>query len=132
MKGSIRFNDAVNAEVTTDGTEITKVVNVATGEEYGGGGGGDFSTAEVTIINTSDAELAGSMPIVLAGDDEEMSVGEIPVSFGENNYTAILYKNCALLIVYDATITDSDGSVTIVGNSAYISGDCTITLEYAD
>ena len=24
MKGSIRFNDAVNAEVTTDGTEITK------------------------------------------------------------------------------------------------------------
>lgn len=40
MKGSIRFNDAVNAEVTTDGTDITKVVNVATGEEYGGGGGG--------------------------------------------------------------------------------------------
>lgn len=39
MKGSIRFNDAVNAEVTTDGTDITKVVNVATGEEYGGGGG---------------------------------------------------------------------------------------------
>lgn len=50
MKGSIRFNDAVNAEVTTDGTEITKVVNVATGEEYGGGGGGGlYKTAKVTF-----------------------------------------------------------------------------------
>ena len=36
MKGSIRFNNAVNAEVTTDGTAITKVVNLADGSEYGG------------------------------------------------------------------------------------------------
>lgn len=31
MKGSIRFNNAVNAEVDTDGSEITSVVNLVDG-----------------------------------------------------------------------------------------------------
>lgn len=132
MKGSIRFNDAVNAEVTTDGTEITKVVNVATGEEYGGGGG-DLSIAQVTIINTSDADfVGGSMPVVIAGDEEERSGSEFAIPYGENIYSAILYKKNTMLTLFEANITDSDGSVIAEGNTAYITGDCTITIEYAD
>ena len=58
MKGSILFNKDINIEVDVDpsaeeGARLVSAKNLVDGQEAGGGGGGDFSTANVTITNSA-------------------------------------------------------------------------------
>lgn len=132
MKGSIRFNDAVNAEVTTDGTDITKVVNVATGEEYGGGGG-DLSVANVTIVNNSGDIIEGGLSyiyedpdspfdgIIVASNTIDTGTYKCPVTAAGNIISAIIDPD-NISVEGDAEVT-TDNIVGII-----VKGDCTITI----
>lgn len=133
--------DKVNlVDVKSVDGEITDVkVN---GVPAGGGGGGDFSTAQVTIDNSNnqggypeiygsiiDSYNTGGLPPTLA----DCTGGEIVPSDPIQTYTIILYKGKAKLFVNDFagshTITVS-GNVTNNGSTTYIvSGNGTITIS---
>lgn len=132
--------DVVNlVDVKAVDGEITEVkVN----GQPAGGGGGDFSTAQVTIDNSNsqggypeiygsiiDSYNQGGLPPTLI----DCSGGEIAPYDPIQTYTIILYKGKAKLFVNDSagshTITVS-GNVTDIGNTTYIvSGNGTITIS---
>ena len=132
--------DVVNlVDVKAVDGEITEVkVN---GEPAGGGGGGDFSTAQVTIDNSNNK---GSYPPIYGSIIDSYNQGGIPPTLidctgGEiapsdsiQTYTVILYKGKAKVSVRGLggeTITIS-GNVTDLGDTNYLfSGDGTLTIS---
>lgn len=97
------------------------------GEEYGGGGSSDFSTAEVTVINTTSNHVAASVVAVM---DTPISA-IVPFNTIERNsnrsYIVPLYKGLCCWQI--------DVSVSVSGNISYkngyvnITGDGTITIS---
>lgn len=80
--------------------------------EVAEGGGGDFSTAQVTIINTSDY-LAGVINVAIASDDDEASVTEWSISPSETSvFTVMLYKGKAIYNVVGENIAGSNVSAS--------------------
>lgn len=103
---------------------------------YEGGGSSDFSTAEVTFVNTSSTALIYLGAV--AGVDNNSIVYEetIPVSTAGSVFNAILYKgstyvepwiesdgNLSVTVSGDATATENEGEWVI-----NVTGDCTITF----
>lgn len=108
-------------ELSTVSEMVEKLANVA-----GGGGGGDFSTATVTFVDTDENGWQFQGPFL--GTDMI-----IPFVFSDkaNTQTAVLYKGLAVLECQD------NETFTISGNAEkdelrppriYVTGDCTITL----
>ena len=92
---------------------------------YEGGGSSDFSTATVTVINNTQAELyfLGSY----LKSDRSAYISE--ASIGTSNATILLYKNKAeTFLDAEATITVS-GDVAIDEDLLIVTGDCTITVS---
>lgn len=98
----------------------------------GGGGSSDFSTAQVTIVNTNTA-TARSMSGACALDDGEDtgSTGSTGVSADSTKVVpVILYKGVAWVSRGDATIVSVSGSAEKLGSSmVMVEGDCTITIS---
>ena len=132
--------DVVNlVDVKAVDGEITEVkVN----GEPAGGGGGDFSTAQVTIDNSNSQggypEIYGSIvgsyntggfPPTLADCTE----GYIAPSDPIQTYTVILYKGKAKLFINDSagshTITVSGNVTNISDTTCVVSGNGTITIS---
>jgi len=65
------------------------------GEDAGGGGSSDFSTAEVTVINNSSSELY--TPIFVWHDDEELFAGFNLDPHSETTFEVVLYKGQQVL-----------------------------------
>lgn len=94
-----------------------------------GGGGGDFSTAEVTVIcNVESAGIDDGWWIV-----DNMTETHVDISEGTTNLEIVLYKGenrCGVSggtvsVSGDATATSTPfGSVNVT-----ITGDCTITIS---
>ena len=124
--------------------EITEVkVN---GQPAGGGGGGDFSVAMVTFIDTNGNAYLVTAPFVLEGNeyinqDGILPGGVTPASsiypkYFTNSFNdpvkVALYKNSAYIEI-DGQAATVSGNATIIdppGNSIIqITGDCTITIS---
>lgn len=115
-----------------DGEVYNKVtVNVE------GGGGGDFSTAEVTIVNDigHSTEITQCVTYYEAGSLGEGSPACVTnfamLNNGSNTFNVVLYKGCVVWFCpfdEDVTITTS-GDVTEDDGSLYITGDCTIYIS---
>lgn len=93
--------------------------------ESGGGGESDYSTAEVTIINTlTDVDSECRLPI-----QESNNSGAINIVAAESTVTktVILYKGVCEAVFYvpDAEVT---GSIERDGSNFTITGDGTITI----
>lgn len=109
------FNNAMNAE---------------------GGGGGDLSTATMTIVNNRSDDLdmvplSGSF--ALTDGEESASFYEISVTKGTPvEASVILYKGkgAMFLDVNPSTINVTlDGDITSIGEGVYlVTGDCTLTV----
>lgn len=98
------------------------------------GGGGDFSTASVTIVNATTKNLTvGEYPPYIE-DEEYISYGD-EISVNRNSrvsFTAVLYKGSAGLQFKEGMTFTTSGSVEIDEyDYASISGDCTITITAA-
>ena len=99
------------------------------GEEAGGGGSSDFSTAEVTYPNGMPRQLP--LAIIL---DDEIQVVPSGSSAPAGTYTFVLYKGKVFLHDFDADYLNQDGYSTS-GNITYdsegtqyvITGDFTVT-----
>ena len=105
------------------------VVNVE-----GGGGSSDFSTAEVTMVNTTTTDVDIYMPVQFDDEEEDYSAltYKAYVLEGETlTVTAVLYKG--IVVAYLANYEEFNVSVS--GSAEYdrptfnITGDCTITIS---
>ena len=133
--------DVVNlVDVKAVDGEITEVkVN---GVPAGGGGGGDFSTAEVTIDNSNNSK---GYPEIYGSTAGQINVGGFPPTFEDSSrpdifpsdavqtYTVILYKGKAVIQIPDPTgieynVTTS-GNITSSLEGYIVTGDGTITIS---
>lgn len=116
-----------------DAGEATSCYNQDTDTEYIGGGGGDFSTAEVTIINHTGATLTEQIPTCLEAGEIGAGSPAACAPFNPSGYpvgeTIVkvpLYKGTAIF----ASTTSPDemsGNITQPGLFVIITGDGTIT-----
>lgn len=124
-------------EITENGITDTKEVK-AVDVNVSGGGSSDFSTAEVTFINSGEGPyFVEPFPYVFIGDQQQYiaATGNYYVSSADGNlFTVVLYNNELWLSCreYDRSVSpvlsgdvvyDSDEEAFIV------SGDCFITLK---
>ena len=109
------------------------------GEEAGSGGGSDFSTAEVTLINNYEGSVISLMaPIYVDSEEISTLINYIDAQPNETiTPNAVLYKNsCFAEIRWFEQLVDPKPLVTVSGNVVYegngffiITGDCTITIS---
>lgn len=126
--GGVRFDDEAVADVTMDkdGHPLT-CKNPITGEELGGGGLSDFSTAEVTITN----KTTNPVPEVNMAYIEDDNIKTIPNPLIPNTpavFKAILYKNSAEITVTEYSFGDLSGAVEYSDNGVIITGDCSFSI----
>lgn len=123
-------------KITENGTDIN-IAQYATADVNveGGGGSSDFSTAEVTVINTIDyTGVIGYAPVCLEASEGEL--GEA-YSFVEVITTArstvinriVLYKGRAVLTTNNELSSISGNIEALAGTVYLIKGDCTITIS---
>ena len=90
----------------------------------GGGDGGDFSTAKLTV---SGGVLQTSLPYLI--DREEITgIFTLIMGYREGSYDIALWKGSAIIEITDeATVS---GDIEDMGGGMYlITGDCTITIS---
>lgn len=120
---------------STDGV-ITSVKN--NGEDIGGGGESDFSTAEVTTINNTVNFYPTSLSEVLEDDEFQegfpSSLYPVNANVGTETHNCVLYKGHAVAML----VLDLGNNISVSGNIEKISdndevylitGDCTITIS---
>ena len=95
------------------------------GEEAGGGGSSDFSTAEVTIITPNEITVV----VPFANEDDSWSDGTMAIGSDGATVTAILYKGKAAIWSPNSDVTSVSGNATLDDGVAYVTGDCTITIS---
>lgn len=139
-----RFDGFIMKHTYTDGDDAateSKVIDEATGqviaESSGSGGGGDFTTAEVTLKYIDDP---GKLVTIIAAafitdGDISLSIGALGASSDSDiSATLILYKGKASLQTADAefvfSAAESSGDIEISedGASALVTGPCIITV----
>lgn len=96
----------------------------------GGGGSSDFTTAEVTIVNSTAASFEGTMPMAFDGEVSG-AASEFYVDVNETIVlTAILYKGHSAAIIHPEGTVAIEGSATDLGDGFIdVTGDCTITVS---
>lgn len=106
--------------------EATSCYNQDTDTEYiGGGGGGDFSIAEVTI--TSDANAAIVAPLI-TDDGESCAFTDTNFDAGTTTVYVILYKGTAYGRLVDASGSGSGGVEVDEFGEIVFTGDGSITI----
>lgn len=100
----------------------------------GGGGGGDFTTAEVTIISESAIDVYAYLPVAfdIPEADSPDAEGQMFIPFGETVVcNAIMFKGVCFLQLATTSIiiksVDGDATKTSI-DTAMIDGNCTITI----
>ena len=111
---------------STDGVIGSVKVN---GQEYGGGGSSDFSTAEVTIIGTENNVMFPLPTIYEAQGDLPAALAVENVSAQNNTYTVPLYKGVCDATIWGATSVQCTGNAEYDDGFVHITGDCTITIS---
>lgn len=126
----------VTKEITENGTydatddSANGYSSVTVNVEGGGGGSSDFSTAEVTVINTS-AEYASTLKgsIVVDVGSEFGTTYEMDIATSQTKTAnVIMYKGNS--IVYISDVESTSGAIqSIDGKRFLITGDGTITIS---
>lgn len=128
--------EAVNKALGTNGKNLQGALNEAAGVDAsnvteaiskyeGGGGGGDFSTAEVQVT------LAGSdlwlyVPFASDGDSARSASG----IYQSGTYQAILYKGKAFGQAYGDNVSiTATGDAEVGDYEVTITGNCSITIS---
>ena len=89
--------------------------NVVTGVEYaGGGGGGDFTTAEVSCVASGDINVSFDAPIIDNNDDFLMG----SYSFITDSFTVVLYKGAL-----EAYLWDNGNNSPVPAENISVTGD---------
>ena len=96
------------------------------GEELGGGGGGDFSIAEVTITNATLSDVDCGIPYINQDYDDSEALRSIPAD-DERICAIILYKGTAYIYI-DSEDIEVTGGVSI-DDGIIVTGDGTITIH---
>ncbi len=120
-------------EVTSEDGSVDSVkVN---GVEYGGGGGGDFSTAEVTFSNSTEDNISvgGGAPVIDTVNEEMYILGLIDI--GTTTLPVVLYKGGPTYLSFatSATVTVTGSlhlaSIGLMQKEITITGPGTITIS---
>lgn len=147
--GVLKFTDEIKAEIdlAADGTVEKAVVIDGDGTEtpIGGGGGGDFSMAEVTLVNSTDGTRVVLIPVCYEPSppfNPDASVSSV-VNIQANETLILnvpLYKgHCSIVngssedrlqgVTVATSSTVTSGSATSSMGGVDITGDCTITIS---
>lgn len=122
--------------------EATSCYNQDTETEYiGGGGGGDFGTAEVTINNItlpSGPQPIDNLYLCVSGEadnDFPACSTVIPINneFVGQPITVILYKGCQVVMLgshIEGIIKNVTGSALLTANGLEITGNCSFDVDY--
>lgn len=98
----------------------------------GGGGSSDFTTADVTIVNSTGSAIDGMMPIAVEDGEDSYAAWSLFVRPGKTvALRAILYKGHSNLFFSGDKVTVSiEGSATEIDlGSVDVFGNCTITIS---
>ena len=116
-------------EITENGEGIDVAQYATADVSVSGGGGGDLTTAEVTIVNSTADTLEGMVPSAAEGGGNPYAAFNFDLRAGRTTVlNAILYKGNAVLAA-PGTIA-VEGSATVIGEGGVlITGDCTITVS---
>ena len=137
IKDNWTDDDVANViEVASEDGSVSSVkVN---GVEYGGGGGGDFSTAQVTVINNLSSDqgyVTTETPYVHEEDGDEWLEGVISVNDGETKeakivvYKGVAYADFAHKPLPAAMTITATGNISVDDGLCTITGDGTITIS---
>lgn len=108
-------NETVESKLIKDGVVI---------DEGGGGGTSDFTTAEVTITNSTNSSISQSCIAILELMGAQMMTSEIPPLDVDASVTVnmVLFKGSQIIyapenvtIAVTGDITDDSGELTITG-----------------
>lgn len=118
-----------------DSGAATSLVNQDTNTEYvGGGGGGNFSTAQVTFVGaTSEKNIIVYGAIAAEMGDSGASYAEELVR-DNTNLSLILYKGFAMVTILPSRGEDNitvSGDITPLtpGGNYRVTGDCIVTIS---
>ena len=119
----------VTKEITENGTydatdDSANGYSSVTVNVEGGGGSSDFSTATMTISNMDGGSIDVYAPIV------ENNMSKTTQSLSEGEYTVILYKGKArLLIDIDPEYYTISGDITLDNDAYIVEGDFSISYN---
>lgn len=122
---------------TVTASDNGKVLTVVNGEwtPAEGGGSSDFSTAEVTLIDSNGLGVQLSAPVLnLNGtiDFPEIDGYISPdIYTDEGSCTVVLYKGCAIIKPMGDGYFSVSGNATMENLDILVTGDCTITIAEA-
>lgn len=132
--GLLNFGDSYvevgydNEDYSVDKAQI--VEKDGTVHELGGGGSSDFSTASVTIDNTTRTSINCAVPVI---SEELQGVCKALRRITGEDYMTIsvpLYKGKALLMFQDGTISVTGAIDGSLGGGAFVvTGDGSITIS---
>lgn len=114
---------------STDGVINSVKVN---GQEYGGGGSSDFSTAEISISGESESQCSVISPhIIPTPFGYDLLLADSADYASGDSITVVLYNGKVSISasVESGSITVSGNIEHMDGNEYLITGDCTITIS---
>ena len=128
VNGSEIVTPSGKITITENGTDIDIAqYALADVNVEGGGGSSDFSTAEVTLIDTVEMGAPISGPFIVNDELVRKCFSD------DGTATVVLYKGS---VEVDASAVDAEGgSISVSGNAQQdlfkitITGDCTITIS---
>ena len=132
VANAIRIKGGTNSQLVFPNGFVSAIGNIS-----GGGGSSDFSTAEVTIVNTYSSDFMIQMAITKSEDGMDATLGMLTSWQIDSGMIAnvILYKGSAGAMIdgfplnAPPTIATSGNIQNMEGHSYLITGDCTITLS---
>lgn len=112
---------------STDGVIGSVKVN---GEEYGGGGESDFSTAHVTVITRGDSTATALAMPAIRDSSRGSSIFIVTAIPADSEYDVPLYKGECNVRITSGQITNVTGNAELAGSILTITGDCSFISYY--
>ena len=106
-----------------------EVYNKVTVNVEGGGGSSDFSTAEVTVVNTAeDIEIHSYLPAII---NNALTTNITVLESTSESFTVVLYKNSVVVEGPFGLDVETSGNASFDSdtNQLTITGDCTLTYS---
>ena len=106
-----------------------EVYNKVTVNVEGGGGSSDFSTAEVTVVNTAeDIEIHPYLPAII---NNALTTNITVLESTSESFTVVLYKNSVVVEGPFGLDVETSGNASFDSdtNQLTITGDCTLTYS---
>lgn len=105
--------------------------NEAAGGGGGGGGSGDFSTATISVINRSKADITLAAACAIDTPTRSASIVDTPIrSANTLDATVILYKGKAVINIFGGEYSSYSGAIEPIGEgSLLVTGDCSVIIN---